>query len=141
MKRREFTRDTRAEIVRRATTDTGITCETCGATGLKPKQFHVDHSLADGLVLVKKKLTARDGTVMCRACHKAKTDLDVAAISKAKSVEAKRMGIAAGPKKKIESRGFAPSAGQKEPSKKSSLPPRPMFRSVLWAPGSNRDGD
>lgn len=140
MKRKEFSRDTRAEIVRRATTATGITCETCGATGLKPKQFHVDHSTATGLIVAKRTLTARDGTVMCRACHSAKTGLDVAAITKAKAVEAKRMGIQAAPRAKIKSHGF-PEPPKEKRAGKASLPPRALFRSILWKPGSNRDGD
>ncbi len=130
--RKEFSRDTYAEIVRRATNAAGmVCCEDCGASGLKRGKYQVDHTLADALVLEKKKLKASDGKLLCLPCHGRKTSSDVAIITKAKAQEATRIGYMA-PRKKIKSQGFAPT--QPKPQRSDTekglprLPPRTMFR-------------
>jgi hypothetical protein len=52
-KRREFTRDTKAEIIRRAKVPTGFQCEYCGAI---VTSGHVDHTNPDGLEVDKTKI-------------------------------------------------------------------------------------
>lgn len=136
MKRREFSRDVRAEIIRRATNAAGqVCCEGCGYVGLKKHKYQVDHTTPTQILLEKRKLTAADGKVLCLLCHKEKTGEDVARITKAKAQEASRMGLKA-PSKTIQGRGFAPKPETK-PSKPERtdtvkgmprLPPRSLFR-------------
>jgi hypothetical protein len=86
-----------------------------------------DHHNADGLT---GKPTFENCRALCRACHKEKTKLDVAAISKAKRREAAHLNARPAPTQKIPNRGFAPSTKAIERQKReprASLPPRPMF--------------
>lgn len=130
MARREFTRDVRAEIVKRATKNSKVHCEQCGIVA---KTWHVDHTDPDGMQTDKKrKLTAKEGKVLCAgpsSCHAEKTKTDVAAIAKAKRVEAGNLRISKGPGRKIQSAGFAKSekaVAKAIAGKKPSLPPRMM---------------
>lgn len=97
MSRQEFTKPVMAEIIKRATAANGeIYCEQCG---LPTKRFDIDHTIADGLKIDKRrKLTADDGKLLCsgsrETCHGRKTALiDVPAIAKAKRNEAKDLRI------------------------------------------------
>lgn len=95
MARREFSPMVYAEIVRRAMNEAGqLHCESCGEL-IKGKKYHVDHTVADGLILDKnRKLTAKDGRLLgIKCCHAPKTAEDVAAIAKAKRVEAVHLNI------------------------------------------------
>lgn len=126
MSRREFTRDVKAQIVKRAMLPSGeIACEGCGLI-LGKKPYHVDHTKPDALEVDKsRKLTADDGKLLgVECCHAPKTKADVAVISKAKRTEAKHLGIAR-PKQKIPSR---PNAPKRAP--KPSLPPRALFKPI-----------
>lgn len=103
MSRREFTPMVYAEIVRRAMDNNGqLWCEGCGEL-IKGKKYHVDHTIADALILDKKrKLTAADGKLLgIQCCHAPKTAEDVSAIAKAKRVEAVHLGIKTRVKAKI----------------------------------------
>lgn len=118
IKRREFPKLVRVEILQRAKVATGFRCEKCGAVVASGE---VDHSKADGLEIDKtRKLTADDGQFLCIPCHREKTRNDVAMIAKAKRVEARHVG-AAKPKQQIRSAGFGP---RKERADKIGLPPR-----------------
>jgi hypothetical protein len=131
MARREFTSAVYAQIVLRATNAAGLVqCEGCGLV-LGKRPYHVDHTIADGLQIDKRrKLTADDGKLLgVECCHRPKTADDVAKIAEAKRREAKHLGIAR-PKQSIRSAGF-PKAPAKEP--KPSLPPRIMF----WPAGQS----
>lgn len=129
MARREFTRDVRAEIVKRAMNAAGqVCCEGCGLV-LGKKHYAVDHKKADGLEVDKsRKLTVDDGQLLGEeCCHKPKTHgVDRPMIDRAKRREAKHLGTKAPPSQKIPSRGFA----RKERTPKPKLPPRPMFEQV-----------
>ena len=96
MKRREFTKDVYAQIVRRATNEDGhVVCEGCGYV-LGKKPYHVDHTIPDALVIEKRKLTAADGKLLGVACcHAPKTKHDVANIAQAKRREALDRGFKA----------------------------------------------
>ncbi len=98
-KRREFSKPTQAEIIKRAMDPRGfIRCEKCGAV-VKPGQFAIDHIIAEELVVDKsKKLTAAEGQLLCTGardtCHGVKTaEADQPAISEAKRRESRHIGI------------------------------------------------
>lgn len=127
MARREFTQPVRTEIVKRATRmidgnpmNTAQFCEECGALA---KKFEVDHIKPDGLEIDKsKKLTAKEGALLCLPCHDAKTPQDVADIAQAKRREAAYLG-AKRPKQPIKSAGFP----KKERREQLPIPPRRGF--------------
>ncbi len=111
MPRREFSPMVYAEIVRRAMDENGqLWCEGCGEL-IKGKKYAVDHTIADGLILDKKrKLTSDDGKLLGQdCCHAPKTKNDVKIIAKAKRVEARHLGIKQ-PSGKLQSQGFAKTA-------------------------------
>lgn len=123
MSRREFTTMVYAEIVRRAMDKNGqLWCEGCGAF-IKAKRYHVDHTIADALILDKKrKLTAADGKLLgIECCHAPKTAIDVKVIAKAKRVEASHLGIKRD-KPKITSPGFPPTSKTSKPSRHDWAP-------------------
>lgn len=94
MPRREFTTDVYAQIVHRATNKQGhVVCEGCGLV-LGKRRYHVDHTIADALVVQKRKLTAADGKLLgVECCHAPKTAADVASIAEAKRREARDLGV------------------------------------------------
>lgn len=115
MPRREFTRDVKAAIVKRAMLPTGeVACEGCGLV-LGKKPYHIDHVKPDALEVDKsRKLTADDGQLLgVECCHGPKTRLvDVPAIAKAKAVEAKHLGTKR-PKQSIPTRPKPPKPAPK----------------------------
>lgn len=88
MKRRNFSRKVRFEIIKRATNERGrLICEGCGidVTGLR---VEIDHVLAEALVMDKSQaLTAKDGQLLgLKCCHRGgdnKTKGDIQRIRKA----------------------------------------------------------
>lgn len=79
MKRREFTRKQRAEIVLRATNKDGIVCcEGCGLV-LGKKPYQIDHTIPEAFILDKDaKLDIADGKLLGqKCCHAPKTKKDV----------------------------------------------------------------
>jgi len=138
MRRREFTRQVKAEIVLRATNAQGrVTCEGCGAVLKRGRRFYeVDHIIAEALFLDKsRKLTAKDGQLLGKACcHRGedgKTAKDVGIIAEAKRREASHLGIT-GPKQKIRSAGFRPTRAPRAP--KPKLAPKTIFAAKDTAP-------
>lgn len=134
MARREFTTMIYAEIVRRAMDATGqLWCEGCGEL-IKGKKYHVDHTIADGLILDKKrKLSAADGKLLGVACcHAPKTAEDQAKIAKAKRVEAAHLNIKTRETQPITSPGFQRPVKAKQASRWDAvfepLPPKQLFR-------------
>lgn len=130
-KRREFTKDVYAQIVRRAMLPTGqIACEGCGLV-LNKKVYHIDHTIPDGLQIDKsRKLTADDGKLLgVECCHKPKTAKDKGDIAKAKRVEANYLGFK-GPTKKFPSRGFAKSEKAERQLTKAQLPYRQLYKEI-----------
>lgn len=124
MKRREFTKAVKAEIVSRAMTADGqIACENCGLI-LGRKPYEIDHTIPTALIVEKRKLTAEDGKLLGKACcHDPKTQkIDVPTIAKAKRNEAKDMGIAR-PAASIKS---APFARSEKAARKAARDPKPM---------------
>lgn len=136
MSRQEFDRKTKAEIALRATDANGVLrCEECKCA-IKGRKFEVDHILADGLKPTEdkaRKLTAKDGQLLCIPCHALKTPGDVAKIAKAKRCEGKHLGITPAPARKLQGQGFALSAKTVERTgreKKPTLPPRQIYEDV-----------
>lgn len=96
MKRREFSKRQKAEIVHRAMNASGqITCEGCGLV-LGRKPYEIDHVIPEGLILDKtRELTTKDGQLLGKACcHRGgKTAKDVGDIARAVRRFAKDRGI------------------------------------------------
>ncbi len=129
MKRREFTRNQREEIVERAKETGVLRCEGCGAA-LKPNAYEIDHIIAERLrpeADKARKITVADGQLLGKdCCHRAeggKTAQDIAKIAQAK----RRYDRANGLKKP---KGSFPKPDKPLRVSRPSLPPRPMFRSV-----------
>lgn len=97
-RRREFTRNQRFEIIKRATTeDNRILCEGCGFN-VTFKRWEIDHTIPEELVVDKSKpLTIEDGKLLgVDCCHRGgrnKTAKDAGDIARAKRREAKHLGI------------------------------------------------
>ena len=110
MVRRNFTRDVRAQIVKRAMNAAGqVCCEVCGLV-LGKKPYQIDHTKPDGLEVDKsRRLTADDGKLLGQeCCHGPKTtQVDRPMIDRAKRREAKHLGTKTPPSQTIPSRGFA----------------------------------
>ena len=113
MARRNFSKSVIVARIKAATVNGNVYCDLCG---LPCTKFEIDHIRADGLL---GEPTFENSRLLCVPCHKEKTKEDVAAISKAKRVEARHLG-AVKSKVKIQSRGFQ----KKEKKEKISLPPR-----------------
>ena len=122
-KRREFTRDVSAEIVKRAKDATGaLRCEKCFGVVVRGEIHHLKE---DALEIDKsRKLTAKDGQFLCEPCHDELTKAFAPIIAKVKRVEAKALGITRA-KQAIKSAGFAKSTKPKHD--RQQLAPRAMF--------------
>jgi hypothetical protein len=109
MPRREFTKAVQAQIVHRATNPAGhVSCEGCGLV-LGKRPYHIDHTIADALIVQKRTLTADDGKLLgVECCHAPKTKQDVKVIAEAKRREARDLGLKTKPKQKIPSRPKEP---------------------------------
>lgn len=124
MKRREFSTAVRVEIVERATRGVVTYCEGCG---LPVKKFHLHHVIAEGYVVDKsKKLTAKDGQLLCIPCHAVETvKRDVPGIAQAKARQASHIGAKKPADKKIPQ---PPKALRSETKK--AMPPRRLYERV-----------
>ena len=127
-KRRNFT----AAVILARLEQSGFQCEATLADGarcsakLERGRYHADHDIPDQM---GGEPTIENCRVLCLLCHKAKTTIDVAAIAKAKRVEAKHQGIRkqVRPPTPIRSAPFSttPKAARRaEAGRKTSLPPR-----------------
>lgn len=126
MARREFTTAVYAQIVHRAINAQGLVqCEGCGLV-LGKKPYHIDHTIADGLILDKSRtLTAADGKLLgVKCCHAPKTKNDVRNIAEAKRREAKHHGF--------KRRSGRPMAGTKASGLKKKINGTVERRSAVW---------
>lgn len=114
MTRREFPSRVKVAAFKRAD---GF-CEGCG-TFLRPGRFAYDHRNPDGLT---GEPTLDNCQVLCtvgeESCHAIKTRGDVAAIARAKRLEAAHVGAKAPPRRKIQSRGFPKAPPQNSATRK-----------------------
>lgn len=123
MKRVEFAKEQKREMLRRAMRDNLVFCEGCGLN-VTGKRFEFDHTIPEALVRPvhpDRKLTAEDGKLLgYDCCHRGpdgKTARDIEAIAQAKRREDAHFGIRA----KIHSRGF-----RKAPPRRTAS--RPLAR-------------
>ena len=123
MNRRNFTRATMVQIIKRATDNVGvIRCEKCQGVCVR---FHVHHLAMDAMQVDKSaKLTEKEGQLLCEPCHKEITTAQMPVLAKSLRVEAKHLR-AVKPAGKIKSAPFAKSAKPKHERKE--LPPRKLF--------------
>lgn len=105
MPRKNFPAKVRETIFKRAAGH----CEKCKAA-LKKSEGEIDHILPDALT---GKPEAANGMLLCRVCHRAKTNKDIKKISKANRQKKKDNGTLK-PKGQIKSRGFAKSPKPKK---------------------------
>lgn len=126
MARREFSTAVYAQIVNRAMNANGhIVCEGCGLV-LGKKPYHIDHTIADALVLDKSRaLTAADGKLLgVKCCHAPKTKIDVRNIAEAKRREAVHHGF--------KRRSGPPMPGTKASGLKKCMDGTVQRRSAVW---------
>lgn len=115
MKRREFTREHKSAMLRRAMKGTNtVWCEGCGMD-LTGKKIEFDHTIAEALIIDKsRKLTCDDGKLLGECCHRGedgKTTKDQGIIAVAKRREATRFENHG--QSRLQSRGFTKSPPQK----------------------------
>ena len=109
-RRREFTRDTAAEIMKRVQRPTGYQCEGAGC-GLIVAKGEIHHVKQDAMETDKRrKLTAAEGLFLCEPCHDAETAKQAPILAKVKRIEAKHHRVATAPTAKI----AAPPKQQRE---------------------------
>jgi 5-methylcytosine-specific restriction enzyme A len=126
--RQEFPKSVQVEIIKRATAPNGVVhCECCR---LPTKRFHLDHITADALKRDKRRLTAKDGQLLCagarETCHGKKTaEQDIPAIAKAKRREAAHLGAKPAPKRKLQSRNDLRTDRKAPKIDKAALPKLP----------------
>ena len=115
--RRDFPRKVKAQAILRA----NGCCEACSAK-LKVGEAEVDHILPDALGGEPILSNAR---VLCRVCHRTKTDQDIGRIRKADRARDKHTGALAKPSF-FQSRGFDKRPPQRRASSALAkpLPPR-----------------
>lgn len=125
MKRREFSRKVKAEIVLRATVEGVVCCEGCGLI-LGKKPYDIDHTVAEELVIDKSKpLTASDGKLLGKVCcHIPKTADDIRMVRKSDRQRDRDSGVIA-PSHKL--RG-APFPKSDKPKKTVVYRPCTFFR-------------
>lgn len=125
MTRREFPRSVKVAVVKRATRESVVYCEACGA---QAKRWQIDHVRPDGL---GGDPTLGNAMLICEACFSAKNPADTRAIAKAKRREARHIGVKTQPAVQIKSRGFTKTTRDPKTGKtripRAALPPRQMF--------------
>jgi 5-methylcytosine-specific restriction endonuclease McrA len=88
MKRTEFPTEVRLAILQRAHGQ----CEQCGASVIKG-DYEIDHIVSEGVANRKRELTAKDGRLLCVACHRKKSATDSSILAKAKRLAAKSIRV------------------------------------------------
>lgn len=125
MKRRNFTKATRVEIVKRAKTDLAIGTKVCEKCGLPCKRWEIHHLVMDAMETNKsRKLTAADGALWCIPCHKEETKAQAAILAKARDREASHLRANPPSQHPVPRRPSKREERASQPSKLDSLPPR-----------------
>lgn len=88
--RQRFSRAAQREIARRAVNAVGVpACERCGAVGVPLDLHHVTQDAMKTAEAKKRKLTADDGMMLCKAvCHKAESAAQKPILAKTERQEA-----------------------------------------------------
>ena len=123
-KRREFGRQAKVDMCKRATNERGqIQCERCWAFITKWEYHHLDQ---DAMQIDKsRKLTVADGELLCIPCHKEESASQAPVLAKVRAIEARHLG-ASRPKAEIKSRNDLRMRVAKEP--KTALQPRMLYK-------------
>ena len=108
-KRREFPTKVRVAVIKRATRDCVIYCESCS---LPAKKFQIDHIVADAH---GGEPVLSNAQLICEACYGVKNPKDTTIAAKLKRIEAKHVGA------KIKSRGFPKREKVRDSSKLDQL--------------------
>jgi len=122
MKRREFPRSVKVDVIKRCTRENVVYCEKCNQPTHK---FQIDHAIADSH---GGKPVIGNAQLLCEECYLIKNPEDTTTAAKLKRIEAKDIG-ATQPKQQIRSRGFAKSAKTPRMAKES-LPPRALYKRI-----------
>jgi 5-methylcytosine-specific restriction protein A len=125
-KRREFSKAIKVAVVKRTTRDGVTYCEKCGAIA---KRWQIDHVIADAL---GGEPILSNAELICEPCYSIKNPQDTKLAAKVKRQEARALGIRKEPTLKSAPRQKAPPQNNaSRPMAKTSLPPRPMYRSEI----------
>lgn len=102
--RREFGREARKQIIRRATREGNQYCESCGVL-TKPGEWEIHHKDQDAMQIDKsEKLTADDGLLLCKSvCHPRETAKQRPVLNEAKRREASHLEGRRRPKQPMKS--------------------------------------
>ena len=93
--RQNFTRTVRVEVIKRACSlreDGQPNCEECGAVGCKLEVHHNDMDAMKTSEAKKRKLTAKDGKLLCEPCHDLITKAQRKQLAKVEAVESRHLG-------------------------------------------------
>lgn len=122
MKRRNFIRSVAIEIAKRAMRPDGqMACEKCGAIGGK---LELHHLTMDAMEIDKShKLTADDGQMWCRECHKPETKAQAAILAEALAREASHLNANPAPSRPMQGQEFRKSDKTIERSKREPKQP------------------
>jgi hypothetical protein len=108
MSRREFSRDIKVAVIKRATQNSVVYCEQCGALA---KKWQIDHRRADGLL---GEPTLENAQLLGTCCYEPKNAQDTRDIARAKRLEARHFGIKTKHKTPKTQRPLKTAAGQTE---------------------------
>jgi 5-methylcytosine-specific restriction protein A len=119
--RREFPRAVRVAVIKRATRESVVYCEKCGAPA---KRFQIDHVVADAH---GGKPVIENAELICETCFAVKNPIDTTIAAKLKRQEAGHLG-ASRPAATIKSKGFTPSS--KPRHEREPLAPRRLYEAI-----------
>ena len=104
--RKEFSRATKVQVIKRATRDYVTYCEKCG---LPARRWQIDHMRADGLM---GEPTLENAQLLGECCYKGKNAADAGAIALAKRQEAYHLGAKQKRRKPKDRTPYRPAAGK-----------------------------
>ena len=123
--RRPFPLAAQRAIIARAAHETGqVHCEQCGILLKSREEWEIDHVIAEAIRPAadkSRRLTAADGQLLCKTCHRAKTGNDDSDIARAKRREAADFG-AGKPKRERERRPLRVAAGTPQLMRRGFVP-------------------
>jgi len=125
--RREFSANVKLEIIKRAMALDGIArCEICQGVAVGGEIHHLDQ---DAMQLDKSaKLTADQGQLLCKPCHKEITRQQAPVLAKAIRREKKALGVKKVSTKPIQSAPFPTSEKAAKRQGKESLKPKQLYK-------------
>lgn len=120
MSRREFPRAVRVAVIKRATRDSVVYCEKCGALA---KRWQIDHVRPDGLL---GEPALDNAMLICEPCWAVKNPADTSAIADAKRKEASHLRVRRRPKQPLQS-GSSLKGPERRHEGRVALPVRAMY--------------